>query len=247
MLSQSLLGLLVESKDWRAIELAFKNVPDLPEAEVIKLLRSVQKDSPSSGTFDAQVDGRSSETPRLSSILAACVAYPLSDAALRIAMREQLNHAEAIITILVILDDWLVKLSSRGTGLILDANVAGNDHSAVVPTPHCSGEVEIPPLDKILAFLRAILDATFVTLLQHTQSHQLLRRLAAHLQFELGILDELQFLHGPLELFAKAQEKTASEKQRPPAQLEDWRRRRKLAHERASMGVGLYQVEGLVI
>lgn len=116
---------------------------------MIKLLRSVQKDSPSFGTFDAQVDGRSSETPRLSSILAACVAYPLSDAALRIAIREQLNHAEAIIPILAILDDWLVKLSSRGTGLILDANVAGNDHSAVVPTPHCSGKVEIPPLDKV--------------------------------------------------------------------------------------------------
>ena len=100
---------------------------------------------------------------------------------------------------------------------------------------------------QILAFLRAILDATFVTLLQHTQSHQLLRQLSAHLQSELSIMDELQFLHEPLGLFAKAQEKTISEKQRPPAQSEDWRRRRKLAHERASMGVGLYQVEELVI
>ncbi len=98
-----------------------------------------------------------------------------------------------------------------------------------------------------MAFLRAILDATFVTLLQHTGSHQLLRRVASHLQSELSVVDELQLLHEPLGLFAKVQEKTISEKQRPPAQLEDWRRRRKLAHERASMGVGLYQVEELVI
>ncbi len=98
-----------------------------------------------------------------------------------------------------------------------------------------------------MAFLRAILDATFVTLLQHTVSHQLLRRIASHLRSELSVFDELQLIHEPLGLFAKAQEKAVSEKQRPPAQLEDWRRRRKLAHERASMGVGLYQVEELVI
>jgi len=60
-------------------------------------------------------------------------------------------------------------------------------------------------------------------------------------------MDGLQLLHGPLGLFAKAQEKVVSEKQRPPVQLEDWRRRRKLAHEQASMGVGLYQIEQLVI
>jgi len=243
MLSQSLLGLLVESKDWRAIELTFRNVPDLPESEMIKLLRSAWRNSQSSDTLDRQVDATSSDTPMIPSILAACVAYPTSDAALRMAIREQLNHAEAIVPILVILDDWLVKLSSLGTGLILNADVTGNAHSVMVPTLSCSGEVEIPPLDKILGFLRAILDATFVTLLQHTPSHQLLRRLAAHLQSELSIIDELQFLHGPLGLFAK----TVSEKQRPPAQLEDWRRRRKLAHEQASMGVGLYRVEELVI
>ena len=100
---------------------------------------------------------------------------------------------------------------------------------------------------KILAFLRAILDATFVTLLQHTQSHPLLRRLSAHLQSEITVIDELQSLHGPLELFVKTQEKTTAEKQQRQGPLEDWRRRRKLAHEQASMGVGLYRVEELVI
>ena len=60
-------------------------------------------------------------------------------------------------------------------------------------------------------------------------------------------MDDFQLLHGPLGLFVKAQEKSHSEKQRPPTQLGDWRRRRKLAHERASMGVTLYQVEELVI
>lgn len=116
---------------------------------MIKLLRSVQKDSQSSSTLDAHMDAGSSDTQTLPAILAACVAYPTSDAALRMAIREQLKHAEAIIPILVILDDWLVKLSSLGTGLSLDANEARNDHTAVVPTRPGSGEVDIPPLDKV--------------------------------------------------------------------------------------------------
>jgi hypothetical protein len=243
MLSQSLLGFLAERKDWRAIELAFRNVPDLPENEVIKLLCSVPNDGRPHDTQDMQVGATSSDTPTLPSILAACVSYPTSDAALRMAIREHLNLAGAIIPILAILDDWLVNLSSHGTNLILNAS-AGESGPLVVVPPPCSRKVEIPPADKILAFLRAILDATFVTLLQHTGSHQLLRRFASHLQSELSIIDDLQLLHGPLGLFAKAQEKT---QQRPPVQLEDWRRRRKLAHERASMGVSLYQVEELVI
>ena len=86
-----------------------------------------------------------------------------------------------------------------------------------------------------------------MTLLQHPGAHQLLRQVASRLQSELSVVDELQLLHEPLGLFAKAQEKAVSEKQRPHAELEDWRRRRKLAHERASMGVGLYRVEELVI
>jgi hypothetical protein len=159
MLSQSLLGLFAESKDWvrtpiisrgtwtqppflgqRAVNLTFKNVPDLPEAEMIKLLRSVHKDSQSSSTLDAHIDAESSDTQTLPAILAACVSYPTSDAALRMAIREQLNHAEAILPILVILDDWLMKLSSLGTGLSLDN---------VVSVRPVSGEVEIPPLDKV--------------------------------------------------------------------------------------------------
>jgi len=113
------------------------------------LLRSVQKDSPPPDTHDVQVDATSSDNPALSPILAACVSYPTSDAALRIAIRAQLNHAEVILPTLLILDGWLAKLSSNGTTLILDTNVAGNGPSAVDLTPPCSEQGEIPPLDKV--------------------------------------------------------------------------------------------------
>ncbi|KAH9179596.1 hypothetical protein EDB89DRAFT_1922170 [Lactarius sanguifluus] len=238
MLSQSLLDLFVESKDWRAVALTLKNVLDIPEVEIIKLVRSIHGYARPSGGHDMQVDATLPDA-EISSMMASCVSYPSSDAALRLAIKEQLNNAESIIPILVILDGWLDKISSRETNLESPGKTA-----ATVASPE---EADIPPLDKILAFLRAILDATFVTLLQHTQSHALLRRLSARLQSEIKVIDELQSLHGPLELFAKTQEKTTTEKQRPQGPLEDWRRRRKLAHEQASMGVGLYQVEELVI
>ncbi|KAH9045311.1 hypothetical protein EDB85DRAFT_2284235 [Lactarius pseudohatsudake] len=238
MLSQSLLELFVESKDWRAVALTLKNVFDIPEVEIIKLVRSIYGYARPSGGHDMQVDATLPDA-EVSSIVASCVSYPSSDAALRLAIKEQLNNAESIIPILVIVDDWLDKISSRETNLESPGKTA-----ATVASPE---KADIPPLDKILAFLRAILDATFVTLLQHTQSHPLLRRLSARLQSEIKVIDELQSLHRPLELFAKTQEKTTTEKQRPQGPLEDWRRRRKLAHEQASMGVGLYQVEELVI
>ncbi|KAH9002207.1 hypothetical protein EDB86DRAFT_2898629 [Lactarius hatsudake] len=222
MLSQSLLDLFVESKDWHAVALTLKNVLDIPEVEIIKLVRSIHGYARPSGKHDMQVDATLPDA-EVSSMMASCVSYPSSDAALRLAIKEQLNNAESIVPILVI---------------------SPGKTAATIASPE---EANIPPLDKILAFLRAILDATFVTLLQHAQSHPLLRRLSARLQSEIKVIDELQSLHGPLELFAKTQEKTTTEKQRPQGPLEDWRRRRKVAHEQASMGVGLYQVEELVI
>ena len=119
---------------------------------MIKLLRSAQNDTRPPEEHDVQVGATSSDTPTLPSILAACVSYPTSDAALRMAMREQMNLAEVIIPILAILDDWLVTLSSHGTSLILNAkvgNVGENGPSVEVPTLPYSGKIEIPPLDKV--------------------------------------------------------------------------------------------------
>lgn len=115
---------------------------------MIKLLRSAQNDGRPHDTHDEQVGATSSDTLTLPSILAACVSYPTSDAALRMAIREQLNHAEAIIPVLAIIDDWLVKLSPHGTDLFLNAGV-GESGPLVVVHPPRSGKVEVPPIDKV--------------------------------------------------------------------------------------------------
>lgn len=129
--------------------MTLKNVLDLPEVDLIKLLRSVQRDNRTSGALGMQIDAKCSDVPTLSSILAACVSYPTSDAALRLTIREQLNDPESIVPILTILDDWLAELSSHETGFILDANAAGNEPSVVAPAEPHLRKAEIPTLDKV--------------------------------------------------------------------------------------------------
>jgi hypothetical protein len=116
---------------------------------LVKLLCSVQKDSRPSGAHDMQVDAKSSDASIFSSILAACISYPTSDAALRLALREQLNDPYSIVPILVLLDDWLAELSSHETSFILGANATENEPSVAAPPESCSSKAEIPPLDKV--------------------------------------------------------------------------------------------------
>jgi hypothetical protein len=130
------------------VELTLRNVLELPEADLVKLLCSVQKNSRPSGAHDMQVDAKSSDAPTFSSILVACISYPTSDAALRLAMREQLNDPESIVPILTLLDDWVAELSCE-TSFILDANAAGNDTSAVALAEHHLNKTEMPPFDKV--------------------------------------------------------------------------------------------------
>lgn len=101
---------------------------------------------------------------------------------------------------------------------------------------------------QILSFLQTLLDASFLTLLQHSPAHSLLRRISSDLEPELVRLDQMEQLRGPLEPFARAQVKALREsvEGRKDSQV-DWRRRRKAAHEQAGVAVGSYRLEELVI
>jgi hypothetical protein len=127
----------------RAIALTLKNVLDISEVEIIKLIRSINGYGRPSGAHSMQVDATLSDA-EVSSILASCVSYPSSDAALRLAIKEQLNHAESIIPILVTVDDWLEKISSRETNL----------ESLGKTTATVAEGADIPPLDKVRSCYR---------------------------------------------------------------------------------------------
>lgn len=99
---------------------------------------------------------------------------------------------------------------------------------------------------QIITFLHALLDASFVALLQYQPSYDLLRRILSYIEPEITFLDSLEPLRGALEPFMKAQalKERASVSKESPA---EWRKRKKQLEQQASLSVGLYRLEELVI
>ncbi|KAI0331319.1 hypothetical protein GY45DRAFT_1336311 [Cubamyces sp. BRFM 1775] len=244
MVDGGLLPALAAQNDWDTIALAMRTVSDLPEADIISLLSKVvaaHRRASSSGDDNAmQVDPAPASGPSLEAFLAQCVVYPFTPAAERVALRKHLSDALDIVPVLEVLDGWLTRHSAEDT-LVADA-------SSAAPS-------SLPPLDKVLAFLQTLLDASFLALLSHTPAHALLRALAAHVEPVLATTSALENLCGPLEPFARAAAKAQQQQQQQQAKDaqanagsgRDWRRKRKMAHEQAAIAVGLYQVEELVL
>ncbi|KAI0322531.1 hypothetical protein OF83DRAFT_1093764 [Amylostereum chailletii] len=235
MVDGGLLPVLLVRQDWTLVKAALQTVIDIPEDHLLAFLRSAVLSHAKPSNDDAMEVDSASGGMALREATALCVRYTMSAPALSLAFRQKLPEAENIVAVLEVLDEWLQGLSSQ-------------DKTLFPPTGKTKGASKsndgIPALDKIITFLRSLLDASFLALLQYPPAHTLLRRLSAHLEPELSFVEEVQQLRAPLELYVKAHAR-ASEKKDVVQQ--DWRQRRKAGHERATMGIGLYQVEELVI
>lgn len=93
-----------------------KSVPDIPETELLRLLKIViagpAKEKDGAEAMDVDVDATASgrnhgKMPQLMPLLSFCVSYPTSPSALRAAMREHLTTVEDVTALLKILDNWL--------------------------------------------------------------------------------------------------------------------------------------------
>lgn len=99
--------------------------------------------------------------------------------------------------------------------------------------------------------LQVVLDACFLSLLQHPPSHKILRKLQEKLTPEISFSANVETLRGFLEPFAIAQEKAIKESLVSPEERErekqkvDWRQRRKGMDVGAD--IGLYRLEELVL
>ena len=96
--------------------------------------------------------------------------------------------------------------------------------------------------------IQTILDSSFLNLLQNPASHPLLQRISENIAQIQALNLELQSLRGPVEPFARAQNRAIAEAANGGKKREevDWRKRRKQAHEQAALSLGPYQVEELV-
>lgn len=128
--------------------LAIDNVIDIPETDLISVLKLAIASHRQRGSGDAmQVDSPSEGVPPLFNVLASCVRCPSSPAALRTAIHAQLSDAEDVCCVLEILDGWMVIWASMDAQL-LPANVS-KDSQGVLEAVLSPNDVGIPPLDKV--------------------------------------------------------------------------------------------------
>ncbi|KAF7359249.1 hypothetical protein MSAN_01267200 [Mycena sanguinolenta] len=254
MVDGGLLAAFKLRSDWNAIELCTTHVTDLAESDLMLILQFIAEHSrKAAGADTMEVDSSPlGAIPTLSSFLSACVRYPTSPAALRAAIHQHLKQPEDVVAVLEILDDWVRR--SRGAEIISlpsKKSVRKNEDGVVVLKDGWQkddSDVAHPPLIKVLSFLQAILDASFLALLQHTPAHAVLQKVLSRIEPELQLTEQVEMLRGPLEMFARAQAKAVREGKEGKKNPGDWRQRRRLEHERSAMAVGgVYQLEELVL
>ncbi|KAF8165883.1 hypothetical protein B0H34DRAFT_254615 [Crassisporium funariophilum] len=250
----SLLGALRARGDWSSIELAFKAVLDLTEAEIVDTLRAVVANhKPVEDAMDVDVSSSSTSTTTLPMLLGLLTTYPTSRDPLLLALRRQMRDAELLTPVLEILDSWLTRRTRMEHKLLpskKDLKKTENGIWVVVGRKGGNKKLEeIPPLDKIITLLQIILDASFIALLQYAPAHKTLRSINTQLNPEIAYGSAAEVLRGPLEPFAIAQEKAVRDSLVPQKEKEkerqkgDWRQKRK----RIVGEIGVYQLEELVL
>ena len=237
--------------------LAFDSLVDISEDDMISLAKIlVDKERKTQTDPEAMdVDGTQIWTPTISAYMLACISYPASPAALRLAIRKHLPDAQDLIPILELLNGWTVGGTEEYIRNLLKS-VASNT------TIQYRGGAA-PPYDKVclrqivrgcpnalqtISFLQVLLDASFVSLLQYPPSYELLRKIMSHIEPEIGLHEHMECIRGSLEPFAKAHHRTLERVEGTPKETpNEWRKRRKRQEQQVALGVGLYRLEELVI
>lgn len=256
-----LLTALRARNDWVSIRLAFTTVLDLPESEIVECLRVVAVYHREQHSADAmEVDSHpATSIPSLPSFLSLCTTYPTSQKYLLLALRQHLREIEDIMCVAQVLDDWVSKWGARraaGEERLLPSkkDIRKNEHGMwVVVGRKDAGKKqdELLPLEKVVAFLQTLMDASFLSLLQHPPAHQILKHLRAQLEPEVVFAEMVEQLRGPLEPFAVGHEKALKEAAIPEKERKkerekgDWRQRKNDKAMRTDIGV--YQLEELVL
>ena len=115
------------------MELALRNVNDIPEAELIDTLRdcisahfAMRRGDKS--TMDADHAHRSPTTPlSLDRMVSLLVRYPVSGPPFRVALREILSKAEEIAAILEVLSTWVQAWGEKGAMIHVDDEINQRD------------------------------------------------------------------------------------------------------------------------
>jgi hypothetical protein len=144
-----------DARTQSGIELTLKTVIDVPEADIVALLKLAVDASRQHATDAMDVDATpagSSPTavPPLSTLLAACTNYTTSPSALRLAFRQNLGRAEDILVVMDVFDGWMAQWQEQAVPLGPPVGELQKNEQGVylVPAP-LTDPVGPPSLDKV--------------------------------------------------------------------------------------------------
>ncbi|PPQ94798.1 hypothetical protein CVT25_007435 [Psilocybe cyanescens] len=195
----------------------------------------------------------------LPTFLALLASYPTSRGPLLLAFRRAMRDADEVTAVLQVLENWVARKTKADERLLPTKKdlkkteqgvwvVAGRREKEKDKETGKKKE-EVPSLEKAVELLQIILDASFLSLLQHPPAHKILKKLQDQLNPEISFGSAAETLRGHLEPFAIAQEKTLKESLVPAQERErekqkgDWRQKRK----DLAVDIGLYKLEELVL
>ncbi|KAH7887398.1 hypothetical protein F5I97DRAFT_1941864 [Phlebopus sp. FC_14] len=242
MLNGKVLSTLRDRGDWQNVMLAFSSVVDISEEEMMSLAKFIIDRQRQRESSDAmEVDFSEPWIPPLGTYLSACVSYQFTPSAMRLAIRKHLSDAQDLVSILEVLETWI----HGGTEEYMESLLK----SVVTNTDGQPSSLSSPPYNKVIVFLQALLDASYVALLQYQPSHEPLKRILSEIEPEIAYIDRMEKLRGALEPFTKVHVRSLREKAGnvPKETAAERKKRRKQLAQQASLGVGLYRLEELVL
>ncbi|KAL4076358.1 hypothetical protein J3A83DRAFT_4226738 [Scleroderma citrinum] len=245
MVDGQLVSRLRDQGDWENIMLALRSIVGISEDEMISSVKYIigAQRKRETNLEVMQVDSSEPWMPPLEMCLSACVSYNFTPVAMRLAIRKHLTDARDLVAILQTLERWLHGGTEDQMEAVFKSTVMNTD---LTMNGHSSNS---PSYSKVIMFLQTLLDASCTTLLQYQPSHELLKRILAEIEPEIGYIDRLEQLRGVLEPFAKAHIRMLKERAggTPKESQAEWKSRRKRFAQQASLGVGLYRLEELIL
>ncbi|KAG0337832.1 hypothetical protein BG000_004886 [Podila horticola] len=196
---------LMEREQWSLIELALQKLHDIPELDMITMLKQViglnknKHNSTSSetttstshststsslpGSTSSSTSTSSSSVPDIPHFLHLIMAAPRNEVFMQQAVK-RLNVEELSI-VLEILKDWICNWSELG----------GIGHSK-------HGSVKLPNYSLMVDFTTVLMDVHFPSLIMSPHLHPVLKAIQGSIQKETEVSNQLeQTLRGPLGLF----------------------------------------------
>lgn len=224
---ETLVRRIIDTRDWTALLLVLRHVPDIAEAHAIAILR------------DAFVD---EAAPPLARVLTHVLAPPtFSKPQMRLALRQNISSETQVLVLLDILRSWLDTLLAEP--LQGERTKGGAEEETVevgsMGITYTAAQVTPPPLNAVISFAEDLLDTYFPQLLAMPSCHAYIEDTLRMISQHVSALQTLARLQGPLDAFAHHAE--ASKHDRRDS------RSRRLALYEASLVVPPYSVDQLEV